>query len=534
MSKTALLFLALTAPLAAPLAAQVAPPGLAADPSAPAPTERPLLADAEGNSLDPMMLQLRDGGILWGAIETHDPDGLTFQRLDNGGRLALPWGWLDPRQEQELRLRYGYVDLEVEEVQIKAHRIPLLDGTELIGLIVSHTPESLRVKTATSLVTIPTHRVAEPPTRTLVPALDIYTRDELYEQKLAEHPEIRVEDVSEHPELAATHLDIAAYCERILAFAQARKHYVLAEDANPAAITPELEQRAARAHQKAQVQEQVDYLGEAQLWRARKQFDRALAMLADFGTLYPDSPLQEDMLKEREKTLQAQERALREAVAKKWHFWTAKIAHEKGRDVSFQEAQAYADGAMSEDVAEAVRKDMENIDPTIDVDRVRRLWQERKGYKIQRASYGLATWLLGPEKARAELEKDVPKEEPKTDKDAERQKLENKIERYIKNQQRQQRSASTQGTDEDPEAYWATMSPSQKASWIKAYYVEFSGDMQLLRLSPLPCRTCGGTGAREVVATGSAGNRGTEQAGLNIVTCPTCHTVGVVRRVNYK
>ena len=38
----------------------------------------------------------------------------------------------------------------------------------------------------------------------------------------------------------------------------------------------------------------------------------------------------------------------------------------------------------------------------------------------------------------------------------------------------------------------------------------------------------------EVIQTGGAGNRGENASGLRLVACPTCHTVGIIRRVSYR
>ncbi|MFT5080439.1 MAG: hypothetical protein ACI84E_001095, partial [Planctomycetota bacterium] len=83
------------------------------------------------------MLKLRDGSILWGDIEAHTEADLMFHRRDTGGIVNLPWSFLDPGQEHELRLAYGYIASDYQEEMISAERIPLVDGTELIGVILS-------------------------------------------------------------------------------------------------------------------------------------------------------------------------------------------------------------------------------------------------------------------------------------------------------------------------------------------------------------------------------------------------------------
>ncbi|MHC4377705.1 MAG: hypothetical protein ACYS26_13975 [Planctomycetota bacterium] len=132
------------------------------------------------------LLQLRSGQLLWATLDEPDEDRLYLTRLDTGGYLELPWGLLDPRQETDLRMRFGYIDVGVEEFTILADRIPLADGTELVGLITTRTSDALHIKTANSFIVLPLTRVGGAPTAVRVPARDIYTREELYDQKLTE------------------------------------------------------------------------------------------------------------------------------------------------------------------------------------------------------------------------------------------------------------------------------------------------------------------------------------------------------------
>ena len=49
------------------------------------------LSQADADPAPATMLRLYEGAILWGSIESHDAEGLAFVRLDNGGRVRLPW-----------------------------------------------------------------------------------------------------------------------------------------------------------------------------------------------------------------------------------------------------------------------------------------------------------------------------------------------------------------------------------------------------------------------------------------------------------
>jgi hypothetical protein len=192
---------------------------------------------------------------------------------------------------------------------------------------------------------------------------------------------------------------------------------------------------------------------------------------------------------------------------------------------------------MGEEVAEKVRVDVQTIAPGVELDQVRKIWGERKGGKFRGATYGLGTWLLG-ESARAELdqEKKQAAEAPAAPGSAAeaRKKLEERIQRYLANQKLTRSSGKGATDEEEPQVFWGEWNWSGRTQWILAYYAEKSGDFRDIEGRLSPCRECGGTGAREVLFTGSAAS--TDQAGArgDLVPCPSCHTIGVVRRVRYR
>ena len=95
------------------------------------------------------------------------------------------------------------------------------------------------------------------------------------------------------------------------------------------------------------------------------------------------------------------------------------------------------------------------------------------------------------------------------------------------------KSQAAAGTEDDPEVFWKSVSSSSRTQWIRAWYAEKSGDMVVKRIDFSACRTCGGTGAIELGFTGDA-RTGGSGASASLAACPTCRTVGVVRRVKYR
>lgn len=481
------------------------------------------------------MLRLRTGAVEFGAIVAHDPDGVRFRRLENGGEVELPWSFLDPREADGLRTAFGYVEVEEEELELDAERIELADGREVVGRIVNRTDTHLHVKRAEGTVPIPLTNVRGAITSVRVPALELFTKEELYQDKAAE---LQARLALDGEPGARAHDELARFAERLLDFVRAAQHYRRVSELAPAFDAARIGAARTRTEAKAALQAEVDELAAIDLARARKRYDLAMKLMQDFRTLHPKSSLLEDLNRLQARIARAQERDLRDEIVARWHHWTVRLAKEAGRKTSFEEVQAYLDEKLGEEIAQKVRDDVQTIAPGIEVDQVRKLWGERKGGKYRSASYGLGTWLLG-ESARAELDQEknaaaAPPPAPGSAAEA-RQKLEERIKRYIENQKLTRKSGGGQAADDgDPQVFWGQWNWAGRSQWILAYHAEKSGDFKDVEGRLSPCPACGGAGARDVLFTGSAASTDNQGAAETLVACPTCHTIGVVRRVRYR
>lgn len=482
----------------------------------------------------PMMLKLKSGNILWGSIESHEPEAIEFRRLDNQGLVKMPWALLDPDEERELRLRFGYVESQADELMTDAERVVLNDGTEIVGLIVNRTADHLWFKRAEGTIPIDKRRLKGASTTVQVPALEIYTKEELYQQKAFE---LQQELLKDGAAGARAHDELAQFAERLLDYPHAVEHYETAKKLDPSLDPARLSAALARAEQKAALQEQVDVLAEIDLMRARGRYDKAIELLGTFPELYPDTPLLEDWNKLKNRVARYQERDLREQIVRRVNYWSVRLARDFARKAgTFEEAIAYLDEKMAEDVIENVKNDVQQIAPGIEDDQVRRLWDERKGGRFRQASYGIGTWLLGEDRALAQYDKEEEKDKeaaPEPGSAAEtRKKLEERVARYLKNQELARRASGGASDEEDPNSLWQHWSHSGRYQWMLAYFAEFSGLFKVEKVRFEFCRDCGGSGTRTVLFTGSAIS-GTS-ASETIVPCGTCHTLGHVRRIRYR
>ena len=486
----------------------------------------------DGAAATTTMLRLRSGGILWGTIDAHDPDGISFRRLTNDGVVRLPWSRLDPNEEAGLRLRFGYVDAAADEVMVDADRIALRDGTEIVGRIVNRTEEHVWVKRAEGTVPVAKKLISGGSTIVQVPALDVFTKEELYQEKATE---LQSALLAPGAVGARAHWELAQFSERVFDFPHALEHYRLAARSDPSFQAAAVQAAIGRAQSKAENQEQVDMLAEADLMRARKRYDKSVALLREFPTLYPQSPLLEDWNRLTKLVARDQERALRETVVDRWHYWAARLAAQAARSMeSYQEVLGYLDGAMGEELLRRVHEDLTRIAPEIQPDEVRRLWNERRPGRPHQATYSYGTWLLGKDRALAEIggEREAEEAAERDSQTDARRRIEERVQRYLRNQELAAKAKSEEQDGDDPEAFWSAWASASRAQWILAYYVESSGDFELLNERLSNCRECGGSGAREIIYTGGAISGQTASSGL--VACPSCHNIGRVRRIRYR
>lgn len=474
---------------------------------------------------DVMMLQLRNGQIQWGAIEDHTPERIDFVRLDNSGAVTLPWSLLDPVQAGDLRTKFGYVSIEVEEALVEGERLVLEGGGTMEGVIVSREGDHYVIKTDGNLVTLPKIRVRNIEKGVQLNALDVYSRDEIYGIYAAETDFESAESV----------LELAEKCESILDFRHAAEHYgaALALGLEEDQAT-KIQGALAAAEIKAENQEQLDLLRGADQLRKRGRFDEALAILRAFPEQFEGSPLVEDSRKAEQKMLLARDAAAADYTRRRWYYWAQRLTREKARRGGFEECRTWAIEGASEEIQIKIHEELvEKVSEEIALEDVRTLWEARRKRSYIAATYGSSgTWLLGRDKANeGAAEDEGPAAGPVSAVDAERQALEERIKRYVENQRVTQRSRNSEDADDERETFWASWSASGRAQWLHSYYAEESGDFEV---RPRPylkaCQTCGGRGGVELLVTGTV-LRG-ESASL--AECPLCHGVQVVRRVYFR
>jgi len=471
---------------------------------------------------DVLMLKLKSGAFQWASIEEHTEQGLSFRRIDNGGIVTLPWTMVEPRQELELRTRFGYVDLTGDEIMIQAEKLILADGREVIGLKQGETNDMILFLTQGKTLQIPKQLVRNYVGGLQVPALDVKSKEDLY----------REQELALDLDTAEGNWELAEFCERILDFQRAQLHYEAVREIDPSFNQKELDVILSRIQVKVDNQEQVDYLANVDLLMRRDKFADAFLQLELFDGLFPESELQTDRLKLEQRVERARDDFMHVEVAKAWYSWMGRLAAKASREMSFEAALAYLEEDFHNEIVTNVTAGLKKNWSDLEEDQVRQYFIERKQGRWKSASYGLGTWLLGEDDALKGVAPEV-QEAPKSARDKAREDQAEKIQRWLRNQEMAKRASRSEEDEEEVEIAWKVLSSGARRNWLIAYYAENSGD---LSVRPKPelrdCSECGGRGVREVIFSGSARQDAT--AGQRQVACPTCHGIGRTRRIRYR
>lgn len=473
------------------------------------------------------MLRLRDGRVLWAQIADHNPERFVVERLDNGGVATLPWSFLDPSQELELKRRYGYVEIELEELTVDASVIPIVDGTELIGVIELATDDTLHIKSETGLLVLPRSRVAGTITSTRVPARDIYSRQELYEKQRGD---FALDLLGTGQVAIDANLELATYCERILDYIKAVEHYEAALSLG--ADDEQIEARLGLAQRRAEAQSQVDALDQIDRLRRQSRFPEAVLQLDVFVSTWPASPVLDEWAALNQRILSDREKDALRLTRDRWFYWLSRAVRDAAKDLDYEQAQAYAEEQLGQVILARVTEDVQKLWPEASPTEVRDMFMRRERPRTRGATFGIGTFLLGKERATAKPDDDADDEEsgaPLSALDQQRKELQDRLEGYLENRRRQSGGGSAGQATVDPAQFWLSWSVSGRTQWMTAYYAEFSGDLEFLRATVEPHSECGGTGYLEIIGVNAGG--GNQR---RLVPDPACGGVGVKRRVKFR
>lgn len=456
---------------------------------------------------DAEQVRLRTGDFLQGEIfgDQSDEEHLTIKLFSTGGVIRIRWDQVIVEDQKRLRDQLGLAGWEEEEeVLIDGHQVIFVNGGREEGIAENpdRAGEALRLRTPSGVRTYPRDTVSKI-ISTPVPALSVYTPEQLYEIYLEEFA----------PESAAAHAELGRQLVKVEAYKWAKIEFELALEDPDWAST---EQAQTVRNQLAKVDVYVK--AELALDRVRavkqlgfqKRYDDALTEITALRDEYQENAailkilnldrLETQIASSRRNHFQREIRRLffrimDDLVNRKIR---EKDPEDRTKTISLNAVKQWVAnprGLTQEIFAAIAEKTGLSEQEAIS------FWNDRKPGAPKHYNYGGGTFIH-PEvaaKISAATQKNQPRRTPGSSRRAP--------------QQRQAQGPKLKSAD----SWWTEeASPKDKRDWAKAWYAETGhGVLQVLRIETKLCRTCGGKGYK--VSTSVSGGPETK------TVCKTCN-----------
>ncbi len=476
-------------------------------------------------SLSAEIIRLRDGTLVHGEITEFDEGtGFTVVRADNGGQVHLRWEHLPAAEVKRLKEARGFTGEDPQPWLVDVVQLVMKNGTTEAGVLVDNgRPDVYSLRRRNGVDTFPRQYVHTLET-SRVDGLSVYSPDDLYGVIVAELGT---------PNTAAQHFALAVACEGAGLYNQALEQYAAVQALDPTLKTDLIAARLPRLAIKLEDKAETAFLDDIRNKLYRRLFDDALAMVKQFRTQYPASrqlgelaALEGDVARQRKAFYSAR-------IVSDYFSFLGKALNEIARrdGMTLGAAVQLVDETVHKDVVKRISASYSTSE-----EQTEQLWKARHGGSVRTSSYGTGTFVLGEQKAldffdhsNAAADK-APDEEKAPDENAS---LEQRIEDVLKQRAAQADSrAKSKSSQRDlsegltPDGWWASVSIDDKVAWLSGYFAEFSGQVNVVRAKPRPCRTCD--------ALGTVDQLNEEKAQIEAVTCPTCKGLKIERLVNYR
>ncbi len=463
------------------------------------------------------VIQLARGQTLVGEVQDATSDGLTFRRLDNGGVLELGWDDLSSQSAEKIRRLKGLLVEDESEPMVDADVIiyAVAGGIrqEIVGRIVEETDTTFTMRRKGAAIPVQRASIKNRKKRS-VPIFEIYTKEGYYQEQ---HEQFAP------GEDADKHIGLADQLRRVGDYDNAEKHLLQAQSLGGGKQRNQLDAMLTRVQVLKESAAERDMLAKIRHKRNRKDFAGAKALMEEFETTYADSQLLADLEREKRRWERDRKRNFIDRMRTMWDRTIHTLSNAKTADakLSLSAAREYAEGKMADDMFDHLASALDT-----EADEVRELWQERSKYGTGRSTiynYGVGSWVLGED----EIIKGTKVEQGKQDQldsdtsDPELQRIKRMIREHKKRARQLARQRQGQGEESD-ESWWKKLKLAQKRQWLRVYFAEYGGQMEITAAHAAPCGNCNGQG--QTTTLGSAGRPQKSK-------CPVCHGTKYTRLV---
>ncbi|MEZ5962746.1 MAG: hypothetical protein R3F56_02755 [Planctomycetota bacterium] len=472
-----------------------------------------------GVVLPAQAVQLQNGRLLVGEVTNVTGEGLVLNRVDTGGVLQLRWDHLSAESAAELKRAFNISVEDDAEVMVEADVLTFVAPTggveEVIGKHVGGDGDVINIRARGLVVPVP-KRTLNSWIKRPVPALSVYTKEELYLAKLAEVAP---------GEDADKHILLADVLVRVGDYERAEQHLKRAQDLKNSKQPQALRAKLERVKLYKEAAGERSLLDKIKTARARKDFVRGREWIKDFETKYPKSNLIPELNAEKQRFEAARERYYVARVFEACNQLVTTVAKSKCAEsgVTLQAVRDYAQSGMGKEIRKRVAERL-----TIPATEVEELWGKRVTSGVAQGStqfsYGVGSWVLGDReiiKGTQQAKADAAGGKQKSQQEQRDERLQRKIQEFLRRSQEAQKNAGSAPKEETDEDWWKSASPDERVNFVRSFYAENSGDMEVVSAHVSPCRTCGAEGFLAVL--GSAG--GDEKK----IKCWTCKGTRFVR-----
>lgn len=441
-------------------------------------------------------VQLADGSVLLAEVDPASVtgEGLRVKRLDNGGVLDLRWDHLSAASAHTWKKKFDLAGDAQDEVTVRADEVEfdLPGGSRqtVLGRIVEQTPEQLVVQAKGINYTIK-RRDLRNVRQVDAPVMQVLTKDQFYKEQL---------DLLQPGDSADRHVLLAETLLQVKDYDRAGEHLGTARQLGTSKDPQHVEAMLAKLARFKDAAKELKLLDDIQAARSRgglADFEKGSKLIAQFTKEYPQSKLKAEFEAEKTRFTQARERFLIGQVAEKWRDGIRVVAEKAVADgMTLAAARDYAQGKMTEDLVARVAGQL-RLEPA----EVKSLWANRKntlvGKRTALFGYGVGSWVLGSDailkgtQTGEAIDKQKGATEPQSSPDIDR------LARALRQALERRRAAvQTQGEakEQTEDDWWAQAERTERVGWLRAFYAEFGGQLEVTFASVSPCISCFGVG----------------------------------------
>lgn len=435
-------------------------------------------------------IQLKGGRVLVGEILDVSAEGLSFHRLDNGGLLELRWE--DLASESAVRIKHlkGLLVEDEEEITVEADVIRYsVQGSaqdEVVGLVTSKTADRFFVERKGVVLPI-ARRSIKSISKRQVPVYEVYTREGYYALKNAE---IAPGDDADK------HILLADVMRRVGDFMASQKHLLEAQRLGGGHQRSRLQPMLSRLKILMESEAEREVLKEIRILRNKKSFVRAMEKIAEFRERFPNSKLQVDFEREQRRYAKAREQHMIGQVYQRWSRTLLSVARDKATSdqLTLSSAKDFVENHMAGEIFAKIAESLK-----IETSEVEEFWQQRHKHGRRRAdlfSYGVGSWVLGEAEIISGTKLDAAAEKTGSRSSESRGEWERITRKLEENRKRSRKAARRNrgGKQESDEQWWRRSSGADRQFWLRAYFAENGGQMELSRAFLQECVTCSGNG----------------------------------------